>query len=575
MKTHDGLLDARMVGQRDVELIQLHVAETHEGTRFLECGPWLGYLSRIMARKGPVLVLDTFRWTSDHAKRAPGLHEPGDSFRGTFDLLNTTTPHPITAVETDFAEFDWDGPPFGFCLIDAPKSADKLAPLLKRILPTLKPNATILIVNGKNLKYAEMVGLISRLVQAGMLQWNDAIQIDKAKTAVLLRGDVDVDNSILDELVEAPTDLSEVPAKGILDNPVAIVSIMASCVERGQWAEAYTLLAQTETETRVRRLWEEAEANLNMSRLDPEQFGYFSHMVDTCHSAAESGRPPRAIHKNSTNAVEEFWFRNADKPWRATAFHPEIIARAQALGYMAWPSEVAGRLEGKRVLDVGCGTGLHGIGVLAAGATLYNGVDPKLNLESDKVKDLVKKNYVNFGHTGADLIELMAPYQLSAVPVERFDGVGEPYDVALMHMVTQHLADPEAAIEAVSRLLAPGAELILRHRNFYAWNGHQIAPNTVKAIDPRNSAHMELVDWRHLEFDAPPQHYIARELNRISLGEIRRILEMFFKIEIWFPTASTEDQGIGRLTDEIRGRHPELNDADFKTQTVFCVGKRL
>ena len=78
-------LDARMVGQRDVELIRQLVDTVPEKTRFVECGPWLGYLTRIMAQRGPVVALDTFVWSEDHAKRLGNLHQPGDSFRGTFD----------------------------------------------------------------------------------------------------------------------------------------------------------------------------------------------------------------------------------------------------------------------------------------------------------------------------------------------------------------------------------------------------------------------------------------------------------------------------------------------------------
>jgi SAM-dependent methyltransferase len=574
MSTFGTILKERMTGQRDVELVQRLSNEMPQGTQFIECGPWLGYLSRIMARNGPVFALDTFVWTNDHFKRVPNVHELGDSFRDTFDTCNSDTPHPITSVEGDFAKFDWNGPPFGFCLIDAPKTADKLAVVLKSVLPHLTPDAVIVIINGRYLKYVSMVGLITRAVEAGVLRWRGETVNAESRSAVLLRGDINGAAAILDRLVDAPVVQFSVGALPDTDNTIALASIMAGCVKQGQWSEAYQLLARTENEPGFQVLWEEVEASLDLTKLAPERLGNFSHMVDALHSAAVNRRPPKSIHKSATNAVEEFWFRNADKPWRAAAFNPEIISRAQEMGYMVWPSEIAGRLEGKRVLDVGCGFGLHGIGVLASGAVCYHGVDPTLELGSSKVKDLVTKGKACFGYTPEYLMAQMSPFELSAAAIEDVAAPDEPYDVALMHMVTQHLAELEGAIAATSRLLAPGGALILQHRNFLAWNGHQIAPNTVDAIDQGNPAHMELVDWRHLSFDPPHHHYIARKLNRVSLAELRRSLELYFEIDIWLPKSSTPAQGLGRLNDEIRARHPEHSDDDLETQTVFCVAKR-
>jgi 2-polyprenyl-3-methyl-5-hydroxy-6-metoxy-1,4-benzoquinol methylase len=149
-----------------------------------------------------------------------------------------------------------------------------------------------------------------------------------------------------------------------------------------------------------------------------------------------------------------------------------------------------------------------------------------------------------------------------------------PFDVAIMHMVTPHLGDLDASIQAIANALSSGGTLIIKHRNFNAWNGHQIAPNTVTAMDPNNPEHMALVDWQHINFSAPADHYIARKLNRVSLGTLRQSLNRSFDITTWEPKLSTEKQGLGRLTDEIRAAHPDLDDADFETQTVFCIAKR-
>ena len=70
-------------------------------------------------------------------------------------------------------------------------------------------------------------------------------------------------------------------------------------------------------------------------------------------------------------SLRAFWINNADKPWRARAFHPDVIERAHAFGYMNWANQVQDHVRGQSVLDVGCGPGLHGLGYLAAGANSY------------------------------------------------------------------------------------------------------------------------------------------------------------------------------------------------------------
>lgn len=563
-----------MVGQQDVELVQQLVESAPEGTRFVELGPWLGHLTRLCACKGPVTAIDTFVWSGNHDKRVPGLLAPGESFRDIVDAANASAPHPITLQECDIAAFDWNGAPFDFCLIDAPKTADKLAVALARLLPHLAPDAPVVVINGRNLKHAGMIGFIVRCVSAGLLRWDETRPLGKSKLALLRRGDITRIESILSEAMEATALASDALDAPGMDDPLNIASVMANLAQANQWTDAYRLLDRAGDSTAVRTFWEQAEAAFDLAKVDVEQLGHFSHMVDASHTASVSGRPARALHKNAIDAIEEFWFRNANKDWRADAFHPAIIARAQSMGYLDWPSEIGGRLTDKRVLDVGCGSGLHGIGVLAAGASHYLGIDPELKLRSDKVKDLVKKTKIQFGHCPDELMGLMPPLQFMDCTIQELATGETPYDVALMHMVTQHLQDLEAAIAATARQLAPGGHLILRHKNFNAWNGHQIAPNTIDDIDLGNPEHMQLVDWRHLDFEPPSDHYIARKLNRVSLSRLRDTLEHHFDIEIWLPKQPTKQQGLGRLTDEIRAAHPGLQDEDFETQTVFCVAKR-
>ena len=561
-----------MTGQHDVDLLLTLCAGVPSGSRFIEIGPWLGFLTRIMAQRGPVHAIDNFIWTKAHAKRVPDAIAVNGSFEAAFFDNLADAAHPVTAFTGDFRTFEGSTDQFDFCVIDAPKTAEELSSALAVVLSCLAPDAPIVIINGKNPKHLEMANLIEMAVTAGILTKHEADGVTKSKAAVLRRGDVVDAGQALDQLQRAD-DFSAVSAQVAQTlQPAECALALAGLVEKNRWAEAYELLSLTDTSTELRAHWEDVEAKLNLSKIDPEQLGYFAHMIDACHQAAVSRRSPQQIHRSAIAAIEEFWFRNARNPWRGASFHPEIIARAQSTGYLRWPSEIANAVQGKRVLDVGCGRGLHGLGVLTAGATGYTGIDPEMRLDTDMIKDLVTKEKVRFGYNGERLRELFPPLSLFRDRIETFHS-HEKFDLALLHMVTPNLADLPRAFEAIADLLSDGGEVIIKHRNFYAWNGHQIAPNTVSKIDESDPRQVELIDWRHLTFDPPPDHFIARKLNRASLVDLLEALEARFEVTEWVTTASTEQQGLGRLNANVTDSYPHLSQEDFETQSVFCRAK--
>jgi SAM-dependent methyltransferase len=248
---------------------------------------------------------------------------------------------------------------------------------------------------------------------------------------------------------------------------------------------------------------------------------------------------------------------------------PLLIDAAVRLRYLSWPRKLRYRVQGRSLADIGCGTGLHGIGFVVVGVTRYVGVDPRIDPGRDRFKDLRSGRWVNIGWSAADIMRLMPRIQLFSGGVEHLPE-DACFDVAVMHNVTEHLADLEGVLAATVRHLKPGGEIIFNHHNFFCWNGHHLRPKRVSDIDPDDAEQKKYLDWGHLDYDAPPEHYLERGLNKIRISQLKALTERYFDLQQWDLVPSDYEQGAGRLTPEVRARHPELTDVDFTTQNVFC-----
>lgn len=125
------------------------------------------------------------------------------------------------------------------------------------------------------------------------------------------------------------------------------------------------------------------------------------------------------------------------------------------------------------------------------------------------------------------------------------------------------------------RRLRPGGLLIFNHHNFYAWNGHHLAPKSVAAIDPADVHQRRTLDWGHLQPDADLDVYLATRVNRITLDQLRALTEQHFAIIEWREQLSNETEGRSRLTEDRLMRHPSRTRRDLETQSVFCVARKL
>lgn len=300
----------------------------------------------------------------------------------------------------------------------------------------------------------------------------------------------------------------------------------------------------------------------------------------------------------SQSEIEKIWTSQRGEASSTDKFRSDIAHLASQFGYFEWPKKVfaAGRrlqrvacgpesascetdlIAERRVLDVGCGSGLHGLGFITLGVRSYLGLDPSLSLDSDVVKNKLDAKLEGgftpkkpFGWTPSEINALFPQITLLKGTFEELNEKDrlEGFDIITMHTVTEHLMNIKSVFAGCADLLAPGGVLVFLHHNFYGWNGHHMAPKNVAAIDPTDAEQQKYIDWNHLSFEPPEGHYFHRGLNRIRLDELRALTEDFFDIVEWKET----ENDYGRLTDEILARHPEYSRRELATSKVFCIAK--
>ena len=279
------------------------------------------------------------------------------------------------------------------------------------------------------------------------------------------------------------------------------------------------------------------------------------------------------LHESRPAAYAAYRVFNQRYPEAAKEFHEELIGRALDFGYLSWPKRIQQYVEDSDVLDIGCGTGIHGIGYVVVGAKSYTGVDPKIKLDSDRTKNVRKRTREPFGWTPRQVCQQFSRIELIPGTFEDLDS-DRDFDVAVMHNVTEHLFNIGPVLHDAARRLRPGGSLIFNHHNFYCWNGHHVLPRTIDEIRPDDDLQKQVMDWAHIRLDAPADHYIRRGLNKIKLDELRALVERDYDLEIWKEIPSDKRNGGGRLTEEILAKFPELTRRDLSIHNVYCVAKR-
>lgn len=572
---HDVYADAAlpsMTSSHDADLAVRMAADLPTGSTIVEIGPWLGAMTEVLAPRGRLHVVDTFIWTDVHDRKVPGLLSPGDSFRPVFERLMRDRGHSVDIHEATFETFRWSAGRIDLCFIDAPKKPDALRDALLSVGSGLGEGSRLLIKNAVHPSYFAMSAYLQELVDQGALGVLEADGEGRCNTVAF---EVLMSPSDLADVIEQTPPEQRARWQMVLGGLGTLgpfqLALICELVAAGAWNAAYEVVGRMEPSRRILKDWDKRELELANAGADPEQLAWLAEIMSLQHAKGGLPAPPKTFKTSAAMTRRAFWTNNLDKPWRARAFHPEVLERAHQYGYMNWGNEIKEHVKDRAVLDVGCGTGLHGLGFLAAGARSYLGLDPIITPDRDRVKNMTEGSAkMSFGWTPEELSNLIEPWDARPTAIEDLPE-DRAFDIATMHNVTEQLQNIESVFEAIALRLKPGGTLLYHHHNYYAWNGHNVAPRSVDQIDPTDPDQAAVLDWGHVEYEPDPDHYIARKLNRIRLDDLIALTRRFFDIEVLDERPSRPETGLGRLTDEIRRRYPYLEDRDFETQNLFCI----
>jgi SAM-dependent methyltransferase len=250
-----------------------------------------------------------------------------------------------------------------------------------------------------------------------------------------------------------------------------------------------------------------------------------------------------------------------------------LVKIAEQSGYLAWPRKIEPLVWSRRVLDVGCGPSLHSIGYLLAGASGYFGFDPFLDISSSLVKSKKSGEKLDTGVPMKNLGKVFRNLSYGRTLEDYTDQ--EPFDLAVLHNVTEHVPALDLLLADVSEKLTRDGILVFHHHNFFAWDGHHANPKLEEDVDFSNVEHVNVVDWAHIRFDPPPNHAIVRgTLNKIGLDSLHQLVSHLFDIELWDEIESPKGRGGGRFHRIPQDLLDTYGERNLRVKNVLCVARK-
>ncbi|MBC8424370.1 class I SAM-dependent methyltransferase [bacterium] len=169
-------------------------------------------------------------------------------------------------------------------------------------------------------------------------------------------------------------------------------------------------------------------------------------------------------------------------------------------------------IDGKRVVDFGCGEGHHAVAMAREGADRVLGVD-------------IDTELLETGHRVAREAGVAERVRFATEPRET-EAAG--YDVVLSLNSMEHFGEPAAALEKMMRLLKPGGHLLISFDpTWYSpWGGHMhyfISIPWVHLLFPEST--VMKVRARFRDDGATRYEDVPGGLNRMSVTRFKKLMQ--------------------------------------------------
>ena len=368
----------RMLGDREMGIVMDYAATLPEEAEILEVGPWLGGLTRLLARHGRMTVVDRFIWTDANAENYPGIAAPEENFRSLFEANMAAEGIATRIIETTLPDFTWPGGAIDFVMMDAPRSVDQLHGCMKEIAPVIKPGAYVLLKHALNRRDLGLGSYIDAMIGLGFLRMVATEQPDWCNIVVLAATDRIATLADIDDPEEA---IAAAPMTEDFTDPWYGHSLsvfrLAYLAQTGRWPDAYARLSKIPASADLLNLWDQMEPLLQQA--DNAQAegnnAVLSELMWVHNDASVSAKAPIRIGPSFAARLRAYWRNNAHAEWVNASLDAKLLCDESAADIITRLAPVTAQLFQKDVVEVGHHLGGGALAALLAGAKSYTGVE--------------------------------------------------------------------------------------------------------------------------------------------------------------------------------------------------------
>jgi len=408
-----------MMSETDMSIVRMAAGLLPENATIIEFGPWLGAVSAVLAEYGEVHVVDRFIWTDQNESRVPGVAAVGESFKFAFENFMRLSNYKAIIHVADMREFKWLGKKIDLCMIDAPRKSNDLMGCLQAIASSLHQDTIVLVKNGFNPQYFDMMALVEVLLSQSIFDLIPTNQARWCNIAVLKSGAkfgrmLELKNSV-DIFDDYPIRSGTEDAWG---GSMLAMARIAQYVHKLDWEKAYDELSNTKPDIENNYNWDIQSNYIGLAEAELGKMVEFSEHLSLHNDPAMNSEARIPFEKSPALARRAYWKHRKSKHWRDRIVDRQTMERVFSENFLYWPAKLEQKIQQRTVLEIGKNLDLSGIGYCVAGVECYVGIDTR--------KDWLPEYNGGMRDPTRDLPHWLNEALLDLVVVTRLVGFGVP-----------------------------------------------------------------------------------------------------------------------------------------------------